>query len=122
MDLLDDMRVQFVVYWPPLGINEVSGQRTYGTPIELRVRWEDVEEIFIDSGGRERRSMSKCYPGDDLEEEGILWPGNLEEGILETLPIGASANPKLAFGSRKIQKFEKIPTIEADDFYRCAWM
>lgn len=114
MDILDDMRRQRAVYWPPAEINEF-GKIGYGPPQEIRVRWEGVNEAFVTPAGQTLQSKAKVYPGQDLELQGYLWLGKASQ-------LTDSANPKGNPDAYEIKRFDKIPTVDADDFLRVAYL
>lgn len=45
MDILDTARKQYCVYWPPGGLDDFNNP-TYGTPKNLRVRWDASTEVI----------------------------------------------------------------------------
>jgi hypothetical protein len=124
MDILEDMRVQWAVYWPPGPLSD-EATRTFGEPVELLVRWEEVTEMFLDRQGNEQVSKSKVYVGEDLTELGVLWlspavadnsvGSGLAELVSESDPF---ANPK----AYEIRRFDRIPTLDGDEFLRIAYL
>lgn len=114
MRIINRMRKQWATYWPPVGADEY-GQPTFGTPIELKVRWDDVTEAYFNKMGESRSSESQVFVGQDVEEGGVLWLGRLTEVTDPAKPFAQ----KKAF---QIQKFEKVPTLRATQFLRVAWL
>lgn len=107
------MRRQFAVYWGP-STPDQYGQKTFVEPVELRVRWEDVSEVFMGRNGVEQVSRSKVYVPIDVQEDGVLWLGRLND-IADGVPF---LNSK----AWVIRKFEKLPTLKADQFLRTAYL
>lgn len=111
MRILDKMRRQYCVYWPPLG-NDNYGEKLYGPPEELRVRWEDLGEIVLEFDGKEFVPRHTVYVGEDLEELGKLLFVRLAELTSQNPPEEAMI----------IRKFEKTPTLKANKFLRIAYL
>jgi len=80
-------RKQIAVYWAPLTADGL-GQPTYADPVEIAVRWEDKNEIFISKEGTEERSISIAYPAVDVVLEGCLWLGALADLPSDDSPHG----------------------------------
>lgn len=124
MRIISRMRRQIAVYWPYAGVDNF-GKPKYGTAIELRVRWEDVNEQFVTPGMTTTMSAAKVYVGQDVLVNGVLWlstkkpkdpPGSaLSELTSATKPFD---NPR-AF---KIQRFDKLPTLKATKVLRTAYL
>ncbi len=104
---------QTAVYWGNPVANGYGGY-TYADPIEIDCRWEDVHEAVMDGKGVEHITRAQVQVAQDLEEEGMLLLGELVDldstGMDD--PFSAGAHP--------IIRFEKIPTLKADAFYRKA--
>ena len=119
MRILDTMRKQTAVYWAP-GSGRAKydelGQPTQIDPVEIRCRWSNKVEQFIDSKGAEQISKSKVYPGIDLEPGGYLRLGTISD--LDS----ADVNPEVIDGAWEIKAFDKIPTLKADKFLRKAFL
>jgi len=120
MEIVNDMRQQTCVYWRTTG-RDSGGNLTYDTPRELRVRWLDTNEVFIDRNGAQKVSKSKVFVGEDLKPDDVLRYGLLTEVTKPTKPL---LNP----GASIIQAFSKIPVtideppVEDDDFVRIAFL
>ena len=127
MGILNTMRKQNAIYWPPAGVDDF-GRPSNGTLVELvvtasgnyRVRWEDVVEEFIDEEGTTQSSTAKVYlpklpDGTEAVVGGWLWLGSRSDLTSET-------NPKANGGSHTIKRFEKLPNMKATDFLRTAML
>lgn len=114
MDILDDMRRQKAVYWPPGGFDDF-GKVSYGDPQEIRVRWEDINEAFTTPGGQTLQSRAKVYAGQDLELQGYLWLGRKSQ-------LTDAAHPKNNENAYEIKRFDKLPTVDGDEFLRTAYL
>lgn len=117
MRILDTMRRQKAVYWDPAGTDE-TGRKGYAAPVELRVRWEDVQEMFTDKNGSQSVSKAKVYPGEDLDLQGVLWHGALAS-------LTSTTDPFLNPGASEIRGWSKLPTARPkseDDALRIAYL
>lgn len=114
MRILTKILEMDAVYWPPNGQDEF-GTPAFGSPIDLKVRWEDVTETFMNAKGEAKTSKSKVYVGQDVQEEGALWLGTVATLTNPTKPF---AQPN----AWQISAFSKIPTLNAKQFLRIAWL
>jgi len=99
---------QPVVYWPPA----VEGFDEFGKPVraaarQLRCRWEDTQEQFVDAKGTTQVARAKVYIGIDVEPGGALVLGSLED-------IG----PEVPADALEIKAFYKVPNMKATKFLR----
>lgn len=83
------------VYWAP-GPPGDDGRPTFtdpkfSTPVELRCRWEDHEQIFIDIDGREQRSRARVYLDQNVQGKGLLYEGSLDSLTQPTDPTSVNA-------------------------------
>uniref|UniRef100_A0A6M3IVL1 Uncharacterized protein n=1 Tax=viral metagenome TaxID=1070528 RepID=A0A6M3IVL1_9ZZZZ len=115
MGIINTSRRQTAVYWPPTGGRDRFGKVQYGTAIELRVRWEDVQEEFIDENGTRQLSKSLVYVGEDLMVGGVLWLGTL--ATVEHLN-----DPKANDGAFEIKGIGKLPNLKATEFLRTCFL
>lgn len=108
MGIITTMRRQIAVYWS-LTPNDVKYDR-YGqpipiiTPVEIKCRWEDVQEEFIDSEGTKRLSRSVVYVDRIVDIAGSLFLGLLTD---LTDPEVPSDNP----GAFEIIQFTQLPNL-----------
>lgn len=127
MDILEDMRQQRAVYWPPMPPTR-HGQKTYDTPVELLVRWEQTGEVFLDRDGNQQVSRAMVYVGDDVLELGVLWLSTKTLDDSEGSALGEltdESDPFLNPGAYEIRRFEKMPTLDGaldDEYLRCAYL
>lgn len=127
MRILRTMLKQTCVYWPP-GPLTVEGQRTFGTPEEVKCRWEDCAEQFIDRMGVPAVSRAVVDVGADLDPLGVLWlpPDNrrVSAGVALSQLVD-QVNPFNNPGAYEIRKLERVPTLKQradDDALRTAWL
>jgi hypothetical protein len=117
VEIIDDMRQQTAVYWPPAGRDDYN-RMAYGAPRELRVRWVDTTETVLNTKGQTKVSKSKVYVGEDVQEDGVLWPGKLADVPAERLADPLRGN----FGAWEISAFKRVPDLDAEDFLRIAYL
>lgn len=107
---------QTAVYWgtpTPDG----TGGYTYDDPVEIRVRWEERQELFIDAAGREVRSSAVVRPLQDLDMNGYLYLGDLDD-----LSSADEGDPQGLAGARPIRGWAKSPTARGGAYVRKAWL
>lgn len=81
-------RPQTLVYWPLQEQTfDAYGKPQLTAPIEIKGRWEDRAEEFIDSRDTCRTSRAVVYPDRDLEVGGKLMLGRISELDEEHTPI-----------------------------------
>jgi len=114
MKLLKKMRKQFAVYWPPQGVNDY-GDPTWSDPVQLKVRWEDIEEVLVTARGETKESKSRVFVGQDVEEGGVLWQGTLASLTTLTEPFKNK-------GAGQIFAVTKAPDLKVKDFLRVAYL
>ncbi len=108
------MLKQTAVWWPSTSFDDY-GKPIVATPIEISVRWEDVNEEFIDKNGTVRLSTSQVYVDRDVEVGGVLMLGELDSGVDED-------DPKKTDGAGEIRRLDKFPNLRATEFLRRAWL
>ncbi len=109
-DWYESMLTQIGTYWAPATL-DLYGNSSYGAPRSIICRWEDKQELFITAGGEEKRSQAKVFVNIDLEEGGYLYLGT-----------SVVLDPRQVPEARIIQKFEKIPDTEGEEYERVAWL
>src|ERR1700761_8195787 len=73
MEVLEEMCRQIAVYWEP-NLENPNGQVTYtANPVEIRVRWEQITDVFIDRTGNEATSKAEVFVLEPVLELGVLW-------------------------------------------------
>lgn len=107
-------REQFAVYWAP-GPLDPFGNVTYLPPQQIACRWSEEVVEFSDLAGTRQISKAIVYPDRDLENKGILWQGRLAA-------LTNNADPFLNTGAQVIQSWRKIPTSDATEFLRKAFL
>ena len=110
------MLKQTAVYWELSAFEfDNYGQPIPTSPIEIKVRWEDVGEEFINEIGTTQLSRARVYVDRDVEVGGILMLGT-EDDITDSVDI------KENDGAWEIKRFEKLPTLNAKQFLRTCYL
>jgi len=116
MRIIAKMLKQTAVYWELSSLEfDNYGQPIPTTPIEIKVRWEDVGEQFLDEKGTMQLSRAKVFVDRDVEVGGVLMLGELDSGVDEN-------NPKENDNAWEIRRFEKLPTLRATQFLRTVYL
>jgi len=105
MGIITRMRKQTAVYWAKPSDNR-RGSRTFGTPVEIDCRWEDVRKLFVDDMGREITSKSIVYTDRVVEIDGWLYLGELDD-----LTTAQKADPQKVSNAGVIRAFDKLPNL-----------
>jgi len=108
------MLKQKAVYWEPIGFGP-SGEPTFDAPVQIKCRWEDTSEVFIDGQGVNQVSNSIVYVDRDVKVQGQLWFGKLNE-------LSSQNTPALNPGAYAIRKFDRIPDLKVKKFLRLAYL
>ena len=105
--------VQTAVYWGNPR-NDGMGGKTYDSPVEIPVRWDDKQQLIAGSNGKEITSDATVLVTQDLDQEGLLWLGFLQE-------LNSNSNPPE--DAREIKGREKVPMIrKTDQFVRIVYL
>jgi hypothetical protein len=104
---------QVAVYWG-IPTKDGEGGFTFAEPVEVYCRWEDMNQIVADAKGNELTSRALVYLLQDVDEEGYLYLGTLEDlyDLLNTESSeGDLPNPVTIQGAYIIKRFQKTPTL-----------
>lgn len=116
MRIIDKMLVMDAVYWAPaLTERDDYGRPLYLSPVEIKCRWEEVAEEFLNSQGERQVSAAKIFVDRDVKVGGVLLSGTLDSGVDEE-------SPKQNEGAGEIAGFSKVPTLKATQFVRIAYL
>lgn len=91
---------QTLTYWPPSG-NAPGGGVTYGSPVQIKGRWQDKRDLIRSADGQEVASSAIVYVDRELADKGRLYRG-----------ISASANPLTVIGAREILSRGSSPSLD----------
>lgn len=110
---------QQAVYWEPDGTTEF-GRRTFLTPVQIRCRWSDNQEDYVDKKGKIAKSSITVMVPIDVKREGylLLLPkgSNLADVVTDL-----DAPPTNYTGSAEILGFDKVPNFKASKYVRYAY-
>lgn len=101
---------QKVTYWATSG-RDITGAPAWTTPIALKARWEDLNELFINDQGEEVRSRAVIYLNSDVETSGYLFLGT-----------SVVADPTTLSDAFPIKAFRKVPEQRGVRFERRAML
>ncbi len=107
---------QKAVYWESKGLDDF-GKPLFEEPIEISVRWEEVNELFVSSAGEQERSKAKVFVDSELSERGVLFLGTLS-----SLSDMEKANPFSLKNAYSIKSRKNIPTLSGDSYVRTVWL
>lgn len=121
MQIIKTSRRQVAVYWEPSSVPNNEGQVGFLAPVELIVRWEDVTQEAIDEKGNVFQSRSVVAVPIDVKLLGVLWLSTKKKGYTPGTAIAeltSTSDPFANSNAFEIRKFDKIPTLRANAFYR----
>lgn len=104
--------VQTALYWAN-PVKDGYGGYTFDSPVEIKVRWEDVTTVVNDIMGKEVVSDAKILTPIDLDSQGYLYLGQLAD-FDSSVDL---TNPKAVDGTYSIVKIEKIPMIKSTTIF-----
>ncbi|MHA1809367.1 MAG: hypothetical protein ACTSYH_03540 [Candidatus Heimdallarchaeaceae archaeon] len=107
---------QTAVYWGSPTVNG-WGTTTFDDPVEIDVRWEERQELFIDVDGNEVRSRAIVYAEQDVDLDGYLYLGDLDD-----LGSAEEADPTQVSGAWSVRRFDKFPDFRNTFYIRKIWL
>ena len=109
---IDKFLKQTAVYWGG-PVNNGFGGFIFDSqyPIELDVRWEDKQELFLDGQGQQSLSRAVVYTNIDIDINGYMLLGELTD-------LNSDGDPQKHEGAMRIMAFSKIPDLKAQNFVR----
>ncbi len=115
--ILKKMLIDDAVHWPNVR-SDGRGGRTSDAPVQLRVRWEDSDELITDAAGKETKAKAKVFV--DTDFSGTIVPGDyLFRGKLTDLPTNDLGDVDDA---QEIRQYNELPTLKGDQNLRTAWL
>jgi len=97
------------VYWAPAGRDQF-GRPVFADPVQVRCRWEDKSEEYIDPQGDTCKSSARIFVDQDVERGGMLMLGSLNNVNLLVAPA--------ANGALEIKSFTKSTNLNRTQFLR----
>lgn len=104
---------QTAVYWGA-PIPDGYGGYTYASPVEIKVRWSDKQEKFINQNMEEVLSKSVVMLDQDVVIGGQL-------ALTDLVSLSSSQTPE-DNDAYEIKAFSKTPDIRATKFVRKIWL
>jgi len=114
MSVIKRMRKQDAVYWPFVSVDNFA-QKVVGSPVQIRCRWDNVTQEFLDSSGEIQMSNAVVYPDRDTPIGGILMRGVLAD-ITDAVDIKENE------GAWEIRRFDDTPNFKASEFLKTAYL
>lgn len=99
--------VQTAVLWTYLGPDGYGGE-LFDEPVEIKVRWEDIDQTMEDDTRVEFVSRAKILLTEDVKMKDYLHLGTLES-------IENEANPRKVDKAFPIKSFRRTPLIFSTD-------
>lgn len=120
IQFIESVCVQTAVYWGSPAADGF-GKKDFADPVEIAVRWTDVEELHIKRGqgvpGQEHISNAEVLLTTEVERGGYLMLGTLDD-----IPSD-NPNPVAIEGAYEIEKVTKTPLFRStDQFVRKAYV
>jgi len=103
---------QTAVYWANR-VEVGDGSFTLDNGEEISIRWQDRQELFIDSFGNEKQSQAVVYVGIDIKEGEYLFLGDLDDSLLDS-----DGSNFLDVNSFEVKAFRKTPNLGGTQFER----
>lgn len=106
---------QAAVYWSP-GSEDGFGRISFGTPVQIRCHWEDMQEEVRTRTGEQLVSRAFVVVDRDLEEGGFLYLGTLRDAN------AAGSDPQDINAAHKIIKAGGVPTFRGKLKASSVWL
>ena len=107
---------QTAVYWGA-PVPDGSGGQTFATPVEIACRWENTNTVIVASDGREVVITAVVHLTQDVEEQGFLHLGALDDLDSDPEPEDSAVN------AYEIRRFDKMAGMKpVTEFVRVAYL
>jgi hypothetical protein len=114
--------VDTAVYWSA-PVPDGYGGMTFAEPCEILCRWEAMDQIISDDKGNQLSSRAVVYTLQDIDEEGMLYKGTLDDLYVGDSSAGAVAHPSTIQGAYVVKRFQKTPSLgSTTEFLRKAFL
>lgn len=104
----------YAVYWSVDSLDG-HGQPTYGSPVLISCRWDEVQEEVVAPNGDRIMSRARVMVDRDLEMKGVLMKGTLSD-------IADSDDPKNNVNAWEIRLVKKTPDFKGKKYLREAYL
>jgi len=117
MDFLAESFNQKAVYWGSPS-TDGFGKLSFADAIEIDVRWEERQELFLSATGKEEVSRAVVYSASqDFENDGYLFLGELTD-----IDSGDLDTPQNVTNAYPIRGYYKKPDIGGNVYFRKVWL
>lgn len=117
--------LQTAVYWGN-PVNNGYGGFNYDDPIEIKCRWEESNQVVVEMNGEQVISRAIVYTDTDLQENGVLFLGDMEDIIESSGESSGEMTPLSLSESQRpyvIRRWEKKPSLNStSDYIRKAYL
>lgn len=110
--LISKVCVQTAVYWGG-PVSDGKGGHTFDAPVEIKCRWTDKQRVTTDQDGLQLQAKGNLMVTQDLDTEGWVYLGLLEDLTNEDNNFTIPANPINVPGAYKIIAVDKIPMVKS---------
>lgn len=108
---------QLATYWPPGG-NTGAGKVSYGAPIVIACRWQDIQELVRNAADHVITCSSIVYVDRELVPQGYLVLGDHVSGT----DSDGFLSPMEVAEARIIQALGQSPSLDADEVLLKVWL
>jgi len=115
MSIIKKMRKQHAVLWIRSDAPDRFGRFSYGSPAQIKCRWEDVVQEFRDSQGQATVSRSIVYVDRIIKAGDMLKRGELESDT----PSDPRDEPELAW---EVRRFDQLPKLNNKETLLTAYL
>jgi hypothetical protein len=109
--ILNSRYNQYCVYWGNPKEGGV-GKLSFDAPVEVKCRWEDMNQIVTDNKGVDHTSRALVFLPQDVDEEGMLYLGRLTD-----LTTVQKNDPYLLETAYIIKRFQKTPGLGSNSIF-----
>ena len=107
MTLFARNRRQDATLWTLTGSTGVYAEPVYAVPVAIKVRWEERDELFLNSAGEKEVASDVVYLGIDVKGGDFLF-------------LGTSAAATPVDAAKVVNDFRKTPDLRVSGFERRA--
>lgn len=99
------------VYWGVKNFETAHGRPSYEPPIEIKCRWTDSAEQYIDDSGHVHISNAVVMVDRDLDIQGVLWLGKLRDVLNEAVPLENE-------GAYEVKRRKRLANKKGNKYFR----
>ena len=100
---------QTAVYWGT-PVSDGMGGFTYADAVEISCRWDDFQKLITDKQGREIVSTARVLVTQDLDQQGWLYLGTLDD-------LDSDPQPREIDTAFPIIKITKVPELKSSTLF-----